>query len=269
MFVLSYKRVLWQTAGRSFPAIRRVLVCFILALLAVFPILLTGCGEDEGVYQLSSSSAVAAGSSASVTASSAETGASVAAADHAAGTTGESGSQMQDDSAEDRSDSDTTSTGETTCYVYVCGAVRNPGVYALPSGSRVYEAIAMAGGTTEEADDRSLNQASVIADGQQITVYTREEIEKQRENGGVLPGQEKTGESGNASSDAETVKSRVNINSATKEELMTLTGIGEARANAIIAYREEHGAFSRIEDIMQIDGIKEKAFAKIRDSIEV
>ncbi|MCC6094539.1 MAG: helix-hairpin-helix domain-containing protein [Eubacterium sp.] len=272
MFVISHNRIQWWTSGRSICVVRCAWICFVL-LLAVFPIFLSGCGKDEGIYQFSSVSSASVDSLASVTVSSDETVTEAApAAGSDPGVSGEAGSPAPDTSVGDASGADAahaSASEDTICYVYVCGAVRNPGVYALPLGSRVYEAIAMAGGVNEEADERSLNQASVITDGQQITVYTREEIERQRESGGVLPGQESAEASGDASSAAAPVKSRVNINTATKEELMTLTGIGETRANAIIAYREEHGAFSRIEDIMQIEGIKEKSFAKIRDSIEV
>ena len=77
------------------------------------------------------------------------------------------------------------------------------------------------------------------------------------------------GESGGNLSSGESGKAKVNINTAGREELMTLHGIGAARADAILAYREEHGTFSRIEDIMNVEGIKEKAFAKIRDDIVV
>ena len=144
-------------------------------------------------------------------------------------------------------------------WVYVCGAVRDPGVYGLPAGSRVFEALAAAGGLTEEAEERSLNQAALLTDGEQITVCTREEIEAQGGIQAAAPG----GSEGSSGS------GRVNLNTAGKEELMTLTGIGEARAAAILAYREQNGPFTSIEEIMNIDGIKEKSFEKIKDNIEV
>ena len=143
-------------------------------------------------------------------------------------------------------------------WVYVCGAVHHPGVYELPEGSRVFEALAAAGGLTEDAEERSLNQASLLSDGEQITVYTREEIEGQ----GGIPGPA-AAEAAGASS------GKVNLNTAGKEELMTLSGIGESRAGAIIRYREQNGPFTSIEEIMQIDGIKEKSFEKIKEHIEV
>ena len=74
---------------------------------------------------------------------------------------------------------------------------------------------------------------------------------------------------GGSGQQKETVSEKVNINTATKDQLMTLTGIGEVRAEDIIAYRQEHGPFRQIEDIMQVSGIKEAAFAKIKDDITV
>lgn len=140
--------------------------------------------------------------------------------------------------------------------VYICGAVASPGVYTLPDGSRMYELIEAAGGLLEEADNRVLNQAEVLRDGQQVVVYTKEEAVD-------LPvpdsGAGKSGSNGK----------KVNLNTARAEELMTLSGIGEARAQAIIAYREQHGGFRSIEEIMKIEGIKEKLFEKIREQIEI
>ena len=149
--------------------------------------------------------------------------------------------------------------------VYVCGAVASPGVYVLPEGSRVYEAVEMAGGLLESADPKALNQARPLADGEQITVLTVEEVQngetaEQGAGGSVSGGDGTLAGSGDG---------KVNINTADEDELMTLSGIGESRAKAIIAYREENGKFESIEDIMKIDGIKEKMFEKIRDSITV
>ena len=149
---------------------------------------------------------------------------------------------------------DSGSEGETAeqpeICVYVCGAVRKPGVYMLPDGSRVYAALEAAGGLLEEADPRQINQAELLSDGQQITIYTAEELDAMPET--------------SASRDAD---GRVNINTAGMEELMTLPGIGQVRAEAIIRWRTEHGAFGTIEDIKQVEGIKEASFRKISDRI--
>ena len=143
-----------------------------------------------------------------------------------------------------------------TIWVYVCGAVRVPGVYELPADGRVFQALDAAGGPLEGAELRSLNQAALLTDGEQITVYTAEEIE---ETGGIRP----------PDTEAQAGTGKINLNTAGKEELMKLSGIGEARAQEIITYRETHGPFTAVEEVMNIEGIKEKAFSKIKDEIEV
>ena len=145
-----------------------------------------------------------------------------------------------------------------TVYVYVCGAVNAPGVYELEKDARVFEAIGLAGGMTGEAAAEAVNQARPVADGEQIYVPTVQEAQMQ--GAGVL---EDT-VTGNADESG-----KVNINTAGKEELMTLTGIGEAKAQSILDYREEHGKFGSIEDLMLIEGIKEGVFNKIKEDITI
>ena len=149
---------------------------------------------------------------------------------------------------------------EEMVQVYICGAVASPGVYTLPGGSRVVQAVEAAGGFLPDAEEKILNLARKIEDGEQITVWTREEAENM---GGMEAAQQ------NAGGGTEPGSGKVNLNTAGKEELMTLSGIGESRAEAIIAYREANGPFGSVEEIMNIEGIKEKMFEKIRGSIEV
>ena len=144
--------------------------------------------------------------------------------------------------------------------VHVCGEVANPGIYELPAGSRIYEAVKAAGGFTENAAEESVNLASPIEDGVQIWIYSKEEAETLAAGAAPFDGFEASGEG------KEPV---VNLNTATKEELMTLSGIGESRAEDIIRYREENGGFQNIEDIMKVSGIKDAAFQKIKDRITV
>lgn len=146
-------------------------------------------------------------------------------------------------------------------YVYICGAVELPGVYCLKEGSRLYEAIALAGGMTNDADENCLNMARQIVDGEQIVILTREEVALQKEAGVYkYPGEENM--------QGTTQKSNlVNINTATVAELTTVSGIGESRAQAIVAYREKNGSFGSIEEIKKVDGIKEGLFSKIKDKI--
>ena len=146
-------------------------------------------------------------------------------------------------------------------YVYVCGAVQAPGVYALQDGMRVYEALDAAGGFREDADTQWLNQAAPVQDGQRLYVYTQEEVQALAADASQTTGGDP------ASEDA--AHGRVDLNTASKELLMTLPGIGEARAEAILAYRSEHGRFRSIEEIQNISGIKSSLFEKIREKIMV
>lgn len=151
-------------------------------------------------------------------------------------------------------------------YVDVTGAVNHPGVVKLPSGARVYQAIEQAGGMRQDAAAELVNQAAVLADGQQIRVYTQEEAQEP-----VISNQVgiQNGAAGGTADGSGYAQGKININEATAEELMTLPGIGEAKAADIIRYREENGGFSAIEEIMEISGIKEAVFGKIKDKIAV
>ena len=140
-------------------------------------------------------------------------------------------------------------------FVDVCGAVANPGVYEMEDDSRIFQVIEAAGGFLPEAATRLVNQAQPVSDGQQIYVPTQEEAEA-----GNYPMPEES---------TSTLESPVNINIADAAALKTLTGIGEAKAQAILSYREEHGAFSTVEEIMQVPGIKESTFSAIKDKIAV
>ncbi len=157
------------------------------------------------------------------------------------------------------------------CYVHVCGAVKSPGVYELTADSRLFEAIQMAGGLTEEAAGEAVNQAELVEDGSRIYVPTKEEAgATMADDGTFVQGTENgktSGENGTEAGDPS--DGRVNINTAAKDELMTLSGIGEAKAEAIIRYREEHGAFQKPEDLMEVEGIKEGVFQKVKDQIKV
>lgn len=143
-------------------------------------------------------------------------------------------------------------------YVYVCGAVRCPGVYPVTEDMRVFEAVELAGGFAEEADVSWVNQAEPVQDGQRLYIYTKEETSQM--DPAVQP---------EAAAQGGQTDGRVNINQATKEMLMTLPGIGEAKADAVIQYREEHGAFQSIEEIQNVPGIKSAVFLKIQDAITV
>ena len=160
-------------------------------------------------------------------------------------------SGFQEISADELDEEGVSSEDNTTekIFVHVCGEVKNPGVYELDAGSRVYEALEAAGGLTKNAADDSINQAELLNDGQKLEVVSKQEQKSQNDGTGM------------------TDVGKVNINEASKEELMTLSGIGEAKADAIIRYRETNGHFQSIEEIMEIEGIKEGVFRKIEEKI--
>ncbi len=145
-----------------------------------------------------------------------------------------------------------------TVYVDVSGCIKTPGVYELPYGSRIFEAIEKAGGFTKHADRALINQAETITDGMKINVPDKRDTE---ENG--------SGEvhvSGNGASDTGEL---ININTAGSEELQQISGIGPVTAEKIIRYREENGAFGSVEDITNVSGIGEKTLEKMKPQITV
>lgn len=171
----------------------------------------------------------------------------------------ENDSAPEKNTPEDRRDVENSE--KSGIYVYICGEVINPGVYELSGDSRIYEAVDAAGGFTENAARECVNLASKVSDGMQITIYNREEAAS-------LPA-DSASVGGNAGKSGTSGSGLVNLNTATKEELMTLKGIGESKAEDIIRYREKSGGFKKIEDIMKISGIKEAGFQKIKDNITV
>ena len=142
---------------------------------------------------------------------------------------------------------------EVKAQVYVTGAVANPGVYSLDEGLRVCDAVEAAGGLTEDADASTVNLARVLSDGEHIALPTKAEVETALAQG--------------SAGGAAVASSLVNINTADASALETLSGVGSATAQAIISDREQNGPFSTIEDLMRVDGIGEKKFAKLKDSI--
>ena len=147
-----------------------------------------------------------------------------------------------------------TESEEKLLYVYVCGAVRTPGVFSFKEGARVWEAIEAAGGFLEDARTDFWNQAMVLNDGEMIYVPR---IDEDVEDPEVKA----------SSQDSE--DGRININTASKEMLMELPGIGESKAESILSFREENGNFGSVEDIMNVPGIKEALYNKIKDYIRV
>ncbi len=150
-----------------------------------------------------------------------------------------------------KTEADVEEEATVSVWVYVCGEVAMPGVYELPEGSRITDAIEAAGGMLETAAGTYLNLAETVKDGQKIEVPSEEAAEALTQAAAAL------------------ASGIVNLNQATKEELMTLPGIGESKAKDIISYREEHGGFQKPEDLMNISGIKEAVYNKIKDQITI
>lgn len=144
-------------------------------------------------------------------------------------------------------------------FIYICGAVKKPGVYTFDSPPRVVEVVEKAGGFTKKADQASVNLASQVDDGAQVVVY-----EKSKDGHAANPAVGAS--SGTGGSDAQLL---IDINTAGHEELTQIPGVGDAKASAIETYRSEHGRFEKPEDLMQISGIKQGTFDKIKDYIKV
>ncbi len=133
--------------------------------------------------------------------------------------------------------------------VHLVGAVNNPGVYQLPEGSRVFELLELGGGFNEDADREALNQARPLFDGEQVYIHRTGETERSPsmpDGGG-----------------------KININRASASDLTALPGIGDVRANQIVAHREAHGYFTDLEQIMDVSGIGQTTFNNIADQITI
>lgn len=174
-----------------------------------------------------------------------------------------------------------------TVKVDVKGAVNNPGVYEMDDDKRIIDAINMAGGLNNLANTINLNLSRKVKDEMYIMVYTTEEIENYRNkktneevvcaasecvcpdeiNDACISKEENTTKK--EENDNKTISGKVSINTASKEELMTLSGIGEAKAKAIIEYRNKEGSFKTIEDIKNVSGIGDSIYEKIKDNITI
>lgn len=137
--------------------------------------------------------------------------------------------------------------------VHIVGEVKNPGVYILPPRSRVSDAVDAAGGLLPSAVPESINLAAHLLDGQQIAILSKAQLTAAPidlpQRAGDLAG------------------GKVNLNTAGKEELLTLPGIGEDKAEKILAYRQEHGPFKTVDDILEVPGIGEGILENIKDLI--
>ena len=146
-----------------------------------------------------------------------------------------------------------STTQETVIFVDIKGSVKNPGVYQMKVGDRVKDALDAAGGLTDEADSQKVNLAKRIED-QMVIVVPKVGEEAEEISAGVT-------------SKEEAKEGKVNINTATVEELKTLKGVGEKKAEAIIEYRKKNGSFKTKEDLMKVRGIGKKLFESFEERI--
>ena len=174
-----------------------------------------------------------------------------------------------------------------TVFVDVKGAVTTPGVYELEEGKRVIDAITLAGGLNDKADTINLNLSKKLIDEMYIIVYTKNEIYNYKKNNNssnvscasvecVCPDKNndaciKTDSNGDKKTSTENkiVSGKISINTASKEDLMKLSGVGESKADAIINYRKENGNFNSIEDIKNVSGIGDALYEKIKNDITI
>ena len=169
-----------------------------------------------------------------------------------------------------------TQTEETTdtekIVVHIMGAVKNEGIVELEEKSRVADAIEKAGGVTENAYMKDINLATKLEDGMKIYIPTKEEAELEKKNGSYSYNSGINSDANNSeknNTSGKNISSKVNINTATKEELDTLPGIGESTATKIMNYREENGKFKSIEEIKEVSGIGDSKYEQIKDLIEI
>ena len=157
---------------------------------------------------------------------------------------------------------ETTTIMPQNCYVDIKGEVLRPGVYEFSCESRMQEVIKKAGGFTEEADETKIHLAQKITDQMQIIVPN---VHSKQEDG-LTEGNSEKGSSTNTSV-SNSKQGTININTATLEELQTIKGIGKKKAEAILQYRKEHGAFRTKEDLLQVKGIGKKALEAIESQV--
>ncbi len=170
--------------------------------------------------------------------------------------TGTDEQASQNQNTEEGTSGDAAETADTVC-VFVCGEVVSPGVYYFPEGSRKVDAVEAAGGFTENANTDYVNLAELLTDEMQLYIPAVGE-------------ETKIAGTGTAATETEAANAgKINLNTATAAELCRLNGIGESRAQAIIQYREENGAFQTVDELTQVSGIGESTLEKIRDDIYV
>ena len=180
-------------------------------------------------------------------------------------------------SKKDKTDPKKENQSQELLKVDIKGEILNPGIYSMPISSRVIDVIEKAGGLTTHANTTVINLSKKISDEMVIVIYSNDQVnnfkktkeqEKEIQTQCIKPTEESLKNDACISNEA-TSTGKISINSATKEELQTLSGIGESKANDIINYREANGLFKTIEDIKNVPGIGEALFVKIKENITI
>lgn len=165
------------------------------------------------------------------------------------------------------------SNNENEIVVDVKGSVMKPGVYKIKENSRVTDAIAASGGLAKNANTRFINLSKILKDGDVVVIYSNEEIEKAKKQETIVVETpcicEEVKNDACYKEDNKNTNGKININTASLTELMTLTGIGESKAKLIIEYRTQNGNFKDIKDIMKVKGISETLYSKFKENITV
>ena len=162
--------------------------------------------------------------------------------------------------------SSASSSSSKTVTCDISGAVKHQGVYTLKNGARLQELIEAAGGTTAKAQLKAINRAVLLKDQDKIHIpYKGEKVESASTVTAGSDNSREAKDSAQSGSNGE----KVNLNTASAADLQKLTGVGEKKAEQIIAYREQNGSFKKIEDLMQVSGIGEKTFESLKDQLAV
>ncbi len=187
--------------------------------------------------------------------------------------------KKDDDKKEETVKTTKDNTKDKTIYkVDIKGEIVNPGIYSLEANSRIIDVINLAGGLTENANTTVINLSKKITDEMVIIIYSNEQVNDFQKTKEIEQQVQEKCLGDTIKNDAcieennqteENITTLVSLNTATKEELMQLPGIGEAKALDIIKYREENGPFQTIEDIKNVSGIGESLFAKIKENITI
>ena len=174
---------------------------------------------------------------------------------------------------EDLKEETNTETSEKEIVVDVKGSVKKPGVYKIKENSRVTDAIDAAGGLSKNANTRFINLSKLLSDGDVVVIYSNEEIEDAKKEDKIVVETpcicEEVKNDACYKEETTNTNKKININTATINELMTLTGIGESKAKLIIEYRTQNGNFKDIKDIMKVKGISETLFSKFKENITI